>query len=110
MDAINFNGKLFVHNDTHFHPTAYGFYKRVSPRGFVLMDMQRTPRIAVVNTPDGGPILVTCHQTNAGIRYMYALSTLDQMEFGVPLSYIKGKEQASTLYQQLSDAYAGEEK
>lgn len=88
---ININGKKYAKNDSEFTSTLFdndgtasGYYKKRS-NGVLLMDIQKRPfAFVVVNKYGDEPFLVSCSQTEEGIRYMFGLSSLDEKMLSMP--------------------------
>ena len=88
---ITINGKKYAKNDSEFADTlftqggtAVGYYKK-RKNGVLLLDMQKRPfAFVVVNKYGDEPFIVSCSQTDEGIRYMYSTTLADEITLGMP--------------------------
>ena len=97
IKMLNINGKIFVKNiaDTLFNPingkTADGEYK-VYKNG-IRIYKANGELFAYIATHDFAPFIVTAYMRNGKPRYMFALSTLDELFFGFDkLSYAEKQQ------------------
>ena len=86
---IVFNGKKYAKNDNEmveslFHAggTCVGFYK-TRKDGVLLSDLQKIPRVFLVNRPNE-KFAVSAHKTDDGkIRFMFGICSLDEEWVGL---------------------------
>ncbi len=83
---LTFNGLKFAKNAAEFieslfeqSGTCHGFYK-ITSRGIRLYDHRHTIRAFI---PHNMPLIVSCIQLEKGLRYSYALSSLDEKWLGL---------------------------
>ena len=91
-----FNGLAFAKNNaeftgTLFRPvngrTAHGFYSK-RRNGYLLRDAQGNARAFIVNNSHGERFIVTAHDTDKGVRFMFSTCADTEQWLGLDrLSY-----------------------